>query len=137
MKFPYLKLPSTDPGQKWVKRPLIPVKLIGPKNVWQGDALVDSGADRSLFSLEIGKFLGLDFSHSKGELFGGIGQDKVLVYTREIYLEVLDLEKKIKISAGFMSHANIAAILGQEGFFDNFSVKFERDNDSIEITVTK
>lgn len=137
MKFPYLKLPSADPSQKWIKRPFIPIKLTGAKNTWQGNALVDSGADRSLFSIEIGKYLGLNFSKSKGELFGGIGKDRVLVHNQEISLEIIGLAAKIKITAGFMSQTNIPAILGQEGFFDNFRVKFERDNDIIEITPIK
>lgn len=45
MKFPYSKLPSHNPNLKWIARPYIPIKILGPKRSWEGYGLIDSGAD--------------------------------------------------------------------------------------------
>ena len=56
MKFRYIKFPTADPKRKWISRPIIPIQIEGPRGRWEGHALIDSGADRSLFSFEEGFF---------------------------------------------------------------------------------
>lgn len=53
MKFPYLPLGPT-------LKPLIPITLLGGQALTTR-ALVDSGADTSLFDLSIAEYIGLDF----------------------------------------------------------------------------
>jgi hypothetical protein len=43
----------------------------------------------------------------------------------------------IEIEAGFVDSPSVSAILGQEGFFDAFKIKFEKDHNIIEITHSK
>jgi hypothetical protein len=43
----------------------------------------------------------------------------------------------IEIEAGFVDSPAADAILGQEGFFDAFKIKFEKDHNIIEITPSK
>lgn len=47
------------------------------------------------------------------------------------------MNSEIEIIAGFVSSSGVAAILGQDGFFDAFRIKFERDHNIIEINSAK
>jgi len=133
MKFRYLKFPSADPTKKWVSRPLIPIQIQGPKGKWEGYALIDSGADRSLFNFEIAKIIGLDIFNKQIEYFGGIGGTRIPAYLHPIRLQILGFSEVIETRAGFADSPGIGAILGQEGFFDAYRIKFERDRGVIEI----
>lgn len=137
MKFRYLKFPSADPKRKWISRPLIPIRIIGPQEKWEGYALIDSGADRSLFHFEIGEIIGLDVFRGKLEYFGGIGDARIPAYIHQIRIQILGMEEIIEIPAGFTESGGVSAILGQEGFFDAFRIKFERDRGVIEIIPSK
>lgn len=57
MKFPYLKIPSVDPRKPWIIRPIIPLIISSQQKSVRTDALIDSGADRCLFNLEIGEII--------------------------------------------------------------------------------
>lgn len=133
MKFPYVKLPFKDSTVKWVARPLIPIRILGPKGIWEGYALIDSGADRCLFNLEIAQDIGLDLSNTTIQNFGGIEGGNIKAKLHKTKLQVLGIEEKIEVIAGFVSSNGVSAILGQEGFFDNFRIKFEKDHGIIEI----
>lgn len=135
MKFPYLKLPSFDPNLKWAARPYIPIKIIGSKGFWEGYALIDSGADRSLFNIQIAEKIGLDLTSGQVENFGGIEGGNLKASLQKIKVQIIGMGEEIEIMAGFVNSSGVAAILGQDGFFDNFRIKFERDHGIIEITL--
>ena len=137
MKFPYIKTPANDAKRPWVSRPIIPVMLIGPKGTVIVDALIDSGADISMFHKDIGKEIGIDFAQGEQETFSGVEGGKMVCYMRDIHLQVVGLNEKIKISAGFSDVSGIFAILGQEGFFDRYKIKFEKDHNAIEVISVK
>lgn len=133
MKFRYLKFPSTDPKRKWVSRPLIPISIQGPRGKWEGYGLIDSGADRSLFHFEIGKMIGLDVFDGEIEDFAGIGGTRISAFLHLIKIQIIGFSEQIEIKAGFVDSPGVGAILGQDGFFDAFRIKFERDREIIEI----
>jgi len=134
MKFSYFKIPGNDPTRKWISRPIIPVMLVGPKKSIMVDALIDSGADKCLFHSDIGREIGLDIEKGREELFSGIEGGKVKSFIHKIQLRIIGIEKEIEISVGFTDVSGVFAILGQEGFFDAYKIKFEKDHNSIEIT---
>ncbi len=134
MRFPYVKFPFKDPKRRWVSRPLILIRLFGPKGVWEGYGLIDSGADRCLFNSEIAKDIGLNLSESRTENFSGIEGGNIKAKLHQIKLQIVNLEEKIEVVAGFVESKAVSAILGQEDFFDSFKIKFERDHGIIEIT---
>lgn len=137
MKFPYIKVPTYDPIRKWISRPLIPIILSGPKGSITIDALVDSGADRSLFHLEIGKRLGLDLFSAPTEFFSGIEAGRLSSYLLSVDMQIMGLDKKVSIPAGFVESDGVSAILGQDGFFDAFRIKFEKQRNTIEIVLAQ
>ena len=133
MKFRYIKFPSIDPRKKWVSRPLVPIRVQGPKEKWEGYALIDSGADRSLFNFEIGQIIGLNISDGEIEYFGGIGGTRIPAYLHPIQIQILGFLEAVDVKAGFVDSSGVGAILGQEGFFDAYRIKFERDHGIIEL----
>ncbi len=138
MKFPYLKQPNLlKPQAPWIARPIIPVKLSYERNSLNVAALIDSGADFCIFNTEIGERLGIPIKEGETLDFFGITKIPVKVYLHKIKLQVLGIDHLIEISAGFTEASGVVAILGQEGFFDNFRIKFEKDHNVIEITPVK
>lgn len=135
MKFPYFKLPSFDPNLKWIARPYIPIRLTGPKGFWEGYGLIDSGADRSLFNIQIAEKIGLNLAGGQLENFGGIEGGTLRASLQKVSLQVIGMSREIEITAGFVKSTGVAAILGQEGFFDSFRIKFERDHGIVEINL--
>lgn len=137
MKFPYLKTPHSNPNKKWISRPIIPVTLFGPKGSVNVHALLDSGADKCLFSNQLGEEIGLDLKEGEEETFSGIEGGQIMTYLHKIHLQIIGDSNKISVIVGFTDAPGVNAILGQEGFFDAFRVKFERDCDTIEINPSK
>lgn len=137
MKFPYIKVPTVDPSKKWISRPIISVMLIGSKRSVIVDALIDSGADKCLFHSDLAEEIGLDLQKGKQEIFSGITGKQITAFNHKINLQILGIHEKIELIAGFADAPGVFAILGQEGFFDAFRIKFEKDHNAIEIKPAK
>ncbi len=133
MKFGYTKLPSIYPGKPWLSRPIVSVILTHREST-SIMALVDSGADRCLFDAEVGKDIGLNVESGEVEYFGGIGESRVKAFVHKVQLQVVDIDKTVEVPIGFTMNLGVSGILGQDGFFDAFRIKFERDHDTSEIT---
>ena len=91
MKFPYIKVPTPDPVKPWKPLPLIPISVFDET----GDssleilALLDSGADKSLFNAEIAKVLKIDFSTASEENFTGIEEGVLKAKVKTIHLQMV------------------------------------------------
>lgn len=134
MKFPYLKQPSfLRPQDRWLARPIIPVRLIYENNSINVAALIDSGADFCLFNAEIGRRLGIPIEQGRPLEFFGIAKLPIKVYLHPIKLQVIGMDSPIEISIAFTQSEGVGAILGQEGFFNAYKIKFEKSHNVIEI----
>lgn len=76
--FSYLPRPLVDSRGKLLKEvftPYVPIMVsAGHGNPTRMiDALVDSGADRNLFPLQLGELLGINFKNIKPKIIYGIG----------------------------------------------------------------
>src|SRR5712692_3462413 len=135
MKFPYVEFPARDPHQPWIARPVVPIIL---ENTGNSSpilaALVDSGADRCLFHADIGRAVGLKISEGVPLKFTGIEGGIVQMYLHKVRIQLVGAPSSIEVVAGFSESSGIAAILGQEGFFDAYKITFHRAKDRIEIT---
>jgi len=135
IKYPYIDVWGEEPSGKHIKRPMIPIEIIGPEKNLPFLAIIDSGADRSLFNLEIAKEIGLDLSAGKKrEVIGITGKGEETVLDVEIRIKDLGV---YKIPIGFIDSKYVPALLGEEGFFDLNKIKFEKDHDSFEVTPAK
>ena len=135
MKFPYIKIPTSDPVKPWKPLPLIPIRVFDET----GDssleilALLDSGADKSLFNAEIAKVLKIDLSTASEENFTGIEGGVLKAKVKTIHLQMVRDTEIFEVPIGFIENVGFSAILGQEGFFDKFSITFNREKLEIEI----
>lgn len=138
MKFPYVKQPNlARPLEPWFARPIIPVCISYKNKSLNISALIDSGADFCLFNVEIGRQIGIQIEKGKPFKFFGIEGSFINAYIHQIELQIIGIEHSITIPVAFTDSRGVFAVLGQEGFFDNFRIKFERDHNTIEITPVK
>lgn len=116
-------------------RPVIPIVIKNQDKSIRYEVLVDSGADLCLFDEEIGRAIGIKIEDGKPREVFGVGGKVSIYYVHKVNIEVggwlYDIE------AGFMP--NVAGrimsygLVGQNGFFDNFIVKFDLKKEEIEL----
>jgi hypothetical protein len=116
-----------------ILRPVIPIEISYKHLAVPYEALVDSGADFCIFSAQIGEILEIDIE--KGEKFDvrGITGKSEPYYVHPVTINVGGWDHKIK--AGFMPNIGQFSygVVGQNGFFDIFTVKFDLAKEEIEL----
>jgi hypothetical protein len=137
MKYRYTSFFPPDSTLKWIKRPMVQIEVSGPQNTKKFNALIDSGADYCLFNTEVAELVGLDLSKAKTRRLTGIGSIIEGFYLNDVEMRLEGIEKTIKIPVCFVKTPNVGLLLGQEGFFDKFRIRFEKDHDTFEIIPIK
>ncbi len=137
MKFRYHKFnlaPSSNFFGKQVFKPIIPVKILKSGVVLQYSALIDSGADFCIFDAGLGEYLGLNIKSGIEVQFGGIQSlGGAKAYIHEVTLEIGGHKFITGVGFSYDISKNGYGILGQKGFFDLFSVKFDLQKEDIEL----
>ena|SRR5579872_4666647 len=117
-KFSYLKTGL------WY-RPIIPVSLRHGKKEFSYLALLDSGADFNIFHADIADILGIKLSKLKTMQFQGIKEGASgKGYITEIEVGVNNNYQKTMVVFSRDISENGYGILGQQGFFNNYEIKF-------------
>lgn len=129
MKFSYIK------AGIW-QRPIIPITIFhGDKSI-DTLALIDSGADFCVFHKDIADLLGIDLSKLKKFPFSGINPSPTDPQGSFVDVELtIQGRKTIKTAVVFSGDIsnNGYAILGQQGFFNNYKVCFDYVRKEIEL----
>lgn len=125
------------PQTSYFYKPIIPLRLVNPKNNKgiKVDALIDSGADATVFAAVFGRDIGIKVKNGEKAQLSGLSGKVINVYFHEIVLEVGG--NKVKSFVGFTYAKGVAAILGQIGFFDKFKVGFDQAKGIIEVIPKK
>lgn len=130
MTFPYKEI------NPQIKRPIIPIIIKSDNYFILYHGLIDSGADYCIFSLEIAKELGLNFSNKNKATFISAGGEMVKGFWEEIDLRIG--ETTYTIQAIFAKISDFGhGILGQQGFFDHFDVKLSYQKQLVEVESVK
>ena len=116
---------------------MIEVEIFGPEGSQKFNALIDSGADASLFNVQVAELLGFDLANARKENFTGISGTTLCYFFENVKIKLEGQEKFINIPVGFTDSNTVGLLLGQDGFFDKNRIKFERDHDSFEVTPIK
>jgi hypothetical protein len=138
MEFRYKKIPLTEKLPLFgfsILRPIIPVKLFSCEESINYEVLLDSGADTCVFDAAIGELLGVDIEAGTPVQFSGV-QNSVSTgkaYLHEIFISVGGKKTRIPAIFSFELSSRGYGILGQKGFFDLFSVKFDYLKEEIEL----
>lgn len=127
MKFSYKKY-----GGRYL-RPVIPIEITRGGVSRKYEVLVDSGADFCIFDAEIGELLGLDIESGEKLPVSGITGVTETYYVHEVEIRVGGWPFKIK--AGFLKNFPRYGygVVGQVGFFDIFTVKFDLLKSEVEL----
>lgn len=109
--------------------PIIPVTVIIGSYEVATDALVDSGANISVFRQEIGECLGLEIESGEETLLQGLG-GRVIGYIHEVTMRVeqVSFSCKVVLSRELTVGVNI---LGRQDFFESFKVTFDERNKEV------
>ena len=134
MKFRYVKIPTGDPKRKWISRPMLPLVIHYGTHSTAVSALIDSGADRSLFHASIADEIGIPREAGEKETFSGIEGGEIPARLHKVKIEIMGMEGRAEIIVGLVDAPGVSAILGQDGFFDQYRIKFEKDRDAFEVT---
>ena len=139
MKFEYKKFPipysDAFSTRHFSSRPVIPIIIKNPVNgrTIGYEALIDSGADFNILPAEVGEIIGLDIKNGKMVEFGGIGSGGHAAYFHKVKISIGGIEHQLDCSFSYDIVKSGYGILGQEGFFDHFIVKFDHSKKEIEI----
>lgn len=127
MKFSYKKY-----GPE-VVRPVIAIEVVYASRAVHYEVLVDSGADFCIFDAEIAEILGIEVTKGEKKMVWGITGSGEPYYVHPVTMRVGGHPYPIK--AGFLP--GIArmgyGVVGQQGFFDLFVVKFDLLKEEIEL----
>lgn len=122
---------------KAIKRPMIEIEVFGKDDSKMFDTLIDSGADLSLFNLEIAEALDIDLINAKPASFTGIAGNVGGYKVDKLKLKVDGFSEAVEIPACFVDSPSVGILLGQDAFFDLHRIKFEKDHDTFEVTAVK
>jgi hypothetical protein len=88
--------------------------------------LVDSGADVDVFSAEVARELGIALAD--GEMLGvrGATGDEAVLWRHPVTITVGGCDVPVLAASGEAEHLEAVGLAGQEGFFDQFRVTFDR-----------
>ncbi len=100
-------------------------------------AVVDSGSPYCIFKAEVGSYIGLDVASGIEHAIGGIihgPQEPIYFHRVRICVE---MDWVIEVMAGFVKKLAVTGILGRNGFFHNFHVRFDHSTKPPEIEIKK
>lgn len=138
MKFKYTSTLTSDTKGHLLKRPVLKLELTttGGRKIYP-IGLVDSGADLTLVNIQYAKELGIDVSALKEKSMRGIDEGTVTTFLATFPIKPVELGEEIIVPACYVDSKNVDVLIGQEGFFDAYKIKFEKDHDTFEITRSK
>lgn len=136
MKFEYSPaVGAVDSSGKQVKRPILELRLMDTKGnpVFNAVGVIDSGADTTVLNVQYAAPLGIDLDSAETKEIIGVGEGRVTVKIARIRMQIRKMNEEVEIPAWFVNSSNVNILLGQEGFFDAFRIKFEKDHDVFEV----
>lgn len=90
-------------------------------------AMVDSGSDVVLMDVEIAEYLEIDPNAcQKTRMSGVTGEAEGFV--AKVHLKVEQFEETIPVDVVFIKELKTGILLGQKGFFDYFTIIFDKSN---------
>lgn len=141
MKFAYREYVSVFPGTndyRLILRPVITVRIISLKSDARWDALVDSGADETLFPLSLAEALGVELDQPLTSEAVGISGDRLKIHYGDVELRIESGQEFVawKSTVGFVdfgSSSDEVIILGHGGCLDYFTAIFDGENAELEL----
>ncbi len=109
--------------------PLIEIVLLGPKERIRMLALLDSGADYSLFSFEVAERLGIKKENAEKVSLKGVVGEPFIGYLHRVPVQVEDSVFSCKIVFSNVK----TTLLGRDNFFLPFLVTFNEKEQKVSL----
>ena len=124
-RLPYRQLSLDEPA-----RPFVPVRIRRGDAFVNTRGLIDSGADRSLFSAALAPALGIDLTQlaGTGAARGVGGEDRVDAVDVEMYVAGVRFPARLSFSENW---TNAFGLLGRADFFRAFRVAFDERAEAV------
>ena len=136
MKFNYADTLATDNKGCALKRPVVEVELLGKNKNIKALGLIDSGADATMMNIEYARELGIELDSSRTRQYLGIGGKRNVCYLAPVTLKVKHFDHPVEIIVAFIDSPSVDVLFGQEDFFDQFRIKFEKDHYVFELNLS-
>ena len=141
MKFDYRGYVSVFPGTKdyrLILRPVITIRVIGPKAEARWDALVDSGADETLFPRSLAEALGVELDSQRTSVAAGISGEPLKIQYGDVELRLESGPEIVawRTTVGFVDFGSASEeviILGHGGCLDYFTATFRGEIAELEL----
>ncbi len=136
IKYKYTAIPTAiDSKGKFTRRPLLRIFFTGTNINTFG--LIDSGADMTMLNIGYAKLLNIDLQKAIKKSFRGISGGTVSCFIAQLSFNIEHFENNtLHIPVAFIDSDNVDVLIGQEDFFDLFKIKFEKDHDTFELSLT-
>lgn len=79
-----------------ILRPEIPVVIVGPKGAAQFQALVDTGADNSIFPKRVAESLGIALASGTGPDLTTFGGQRLQVFFGDVEIEIAEAAERLR-----------------------------------------
>lgn len=115
--------------------PVIKLALIHKNSKLTIEALVDSGANISIFGADVAESLGINVESGKEVYLSGVG-GRILGYEHTVKFEIdqLVFAAKVIFSGEFLVSFNL---IGREDIFDKFTICFDEKRKQLELQHSK
>ncbi|OGM77332.1 hypothetical protein A2188_01120 [Candidatus Woesebacteria bacterium RIFOXYA1_FULL_43_9] len=138
MDFEYKKFPTNlnncpFPGKKSSLRPVIQIDFETKKGKFGYLALIDSGADYCMFHALVGEELGLDIKSGRLLTFFGTSGEPQKAYFHKVTFSIGGHSHTCEVGFSYDLEKLAYGLLGQDGFFDKWIVKFEYHKENVEL----
>jgi hypothetical protein len=120
------------PGGRFVKRPVVQIEISRGKHARTFLAIIDSGADNIILPAYIAELFGIDRGACRSYSVMGISLESTPGFIAELDFHLQNHSDVFTAPVVFIDK-DVPPLLGQEGFFDNYRIKFEKDHDTFEI----
>ena len=95
--------------------------------------LIDSGADYCIFHAKIGELLGLDIKSGKPLTFYGTSGEAQKAYFHKVRFRIGGIDHECEVGFSYDMEKLAYGLLGQEGFFNKWIVKFAYHKENVEL----
>ena len=124
---------QTNIDGRYSKRPIVEIELSKGNQARKFLALIDSGADQITMPSAIAEVFGIEREACPKRGVVGVSMERTEGFVGELDFRIQHQTDTFKAPVVFID-TDVPVLLGREGFFDQYRIKFEQDHDTFEIT---